>query len=232
MKKSKVVLALACAVLLAGASIMGTLAYLTSTPDAVKNTFTVGAGVTITLDEADVDELGNQVYKTGDTTPADRVKENSYKLMPGHEYKKDPTVHVKGEECYVFVTVTNGISGIEADTNKIADQITSNNWKAVDGYENLYVYAEGIDTKTAVKATSETVAKDLVVFSKFTVKEDADQTAIAAVKDYEIVINAYAVQTVDFTDNTPAEIWAEVFEEEEPTEVPDEPVEAPVDPAE
>lgn len=106
MKKAKKILALLlCAVLLVGVSIAGTVAYLTS-QDEVVNNFTVGQ-VKISLDEAKVDDNGDTV--TGDN--AGRVQTNNYRLLPGHEYDKDPTVHVtKGSEgCYVrmFVTITH-----------------------------------------------------------------------------------------------------------------------------
>ena len=89
-----------CAVLLVVASVMGTIAYLTST-DAVKNTFTVG-NVSIKLDEAKVTEDGKPVEG------ADRVHENDYKLLPGLTYTKDPTVTVENgsEESYVRMKVT------------------------------------------------------------------------------------------------------------------------------
>ena len=93
--KSKALLLTLCAVLLVAASVLGTMAYLTST-DTVTNTFTVGK-VEITLDETDV---------TNPNGP--RVKANSYKLMPGTTYTKDPTVTVlKGsEDSYVRMKVT------------------------------------------------------------------------------------------------------------------------------
>lgn len=102
MKKAKKILALLlCAVLLIGASVAGTVAYLTS-QDKVVNNFTVGQ-VKIILDEAPVDA-------NGDATDGNRVKTNSYKLLPGHEYDKDPQVHVVAgsEDCYVrmYVTIT------------------------------------------------------------------------------------------------------------------------------
>ena len=98
--KSKALLLTLCAVLLVAASVMGTMAYLTST-DKVENTFTVG-NVTITLDEAKVNTDGTPV------TPAERVKANEYKLLPGHTYTKDPTVTVKAvsESSYVRMKVT------------------------------------------------------------------------------------------------------------------------------
>lgn len=105
-KTSKALLLMLCAVLLVAASVLGTMAYLTST-DTVTNTFTVG-NVKITLDEQDVD----------DSTPnADRDQANSYKLLPGHTYTKDPTVHVqpKSEKSYIRMIVTvNGIDKLKA----------------------------------------------------------------------------------------------------------------------
>lgn len=98
--KSKALLLTLCAVLLIAASVLGTMAYLTST-DTVTNTFTVGK-VEIKLDEAKV---------TADGIPVEgaaRVTENSYKLMPGNTYTKDPTVTVKAgsEASYVRMKVT------------------------------------------------------------------------------------------------------------------------------
>ena len=98
--KTKALLLSLCAVLLVAATVFTTVAYLTS-KDAVKNTFTIGK-VNIKLDEANVDEGGNVIEG------ADRVKENSYKLLPGHTYTKDPTVTVLNgsEEAYVRMKVT------------------------------------------------------------------------------------------------------------------------------
>lgn len=98
--KSKALLLTLCAVLLIAASVLGTMAYLTSSAE-VKNTFTVGK-VEIKLDEAKVNADG--IPEEG----AARVTANSYKLMPGTTYTKDPTVTVKAgsEESYVRMKVT------------------------------------------------------------------------------------------------------------------------------
>lgn len=98
--KSKALLLTLCAVLLVAASVLGTMAYLTSTAK-VENTFTIGK-VEIKLDEAKV---------TADGIPVEgaaRVTANSYKLMPGNTYTKDPTVTVKAgsEASYVRMKVT------------------------------------------------------------------------------------------------------------------------------
>ncbi|MDO5045035.1 MAG: hypothetical protein Q4E22_07070, partial [Coriobacteriia bacterium] len=133
-KVSKVLLLSLSAVLLVTASVLGTLAYLTG-QDEVVNSFTVGS-VAISLDEAKVDEKG-----AADTN-ADRVNENTYKLIPGHKYDKDPIVHVAegSEDCYLFVKVENGISQIEGDP-KVANQIADNNWTPLSEGSNIYAYA-------------------------------------------------------------------------------------------
>lgn len=135
-KLRKAILTLCSALLLVSLSVGATLAYLTS-QDSVTNTFTVGQ-VKIDLDEADVYEIGDDVdeSKLGTAIPnADRVEANKYKIMPGHDLYKDPTVHVKAksEDCYVrtFVTVNNfkdlktilGINDDNAAAAKIATYV-------------------------------------------------------------------------------------------------------------
>ena len=147
------------------------------------------------------------LYKVAKIADAARVTENSYKLMPGHEYTKDPTVHVTGGECYVFVKVTNGLTGLEAEANTIEAQMKANDWKAVTGVEGLYVYATGSETKTAV--SGDPAATPLTVFEKFTIKDTAVHGDLEKAGD--IVITAYAVQTDGFENMTPAAIWTEAF---------------------
>lgn len=187
MKTSRKVLTLAlCAVLLVVASVGVTVAYLTANTEVATNTFTVGK-VAITLDETDVDVYGD---KDGET----RVLANTYKLLPGHDYTKDPVVHVaKGsEECYLFVKVVDEIADIEADTT-VAAQMTANGWTKVAGTNNVYAYSTKVDARNA--------AKDVTVFENFTVKTDAD------VDSYEgktITVQAYAVQADGFDNATAA----------------------------
>lgn len=97
--RNKALLLMLCAVMLVAASVLGTMAYLTST-DTVENTFTVGS-VKITLDEADV-------KLDGTLNSEKRVQENKYHLLPGHTYIKDPTVTVlkDSEDSYVRMIVT------------------------------------------------------------------------------------------------------------------------------
>lgn len=187
--KRKALLLSLCAVLLVVASVMGTMAYLTSR-DTVTNTFTVGK-VNLTLDEAPVDANGK-------ATTGARVKENSYNLLPGQEYDKDPTVHVtaNSEDSWIFVKVENGISALEDASNTITSQITANDWTALTGVTGVY-YKE---------YTKSTTTADLVVFENFKVAEDAN-TSDAWTNGGTITVKAYAIQKAGF--NTAADAWEE-----------------------
>lgn len=193
MKKSKAILMVVCAMLLVAASVMGTLAYLTSTA-SVTNTFSVG-NVAITMDETDVDNS---------TTDAARDTANSYKLMPGHEYVKDPIIHVAtgSEDCYLFVKVVNEIADIEGATT-VADQMDANGWTCIDATNGIYVY--GSDTApNKVQASA-----NVPVFDTFTVADTVDNTTLAGYASKTIVVTAYAIQADGFETYTAAQIWAE-----------------------
>ena len=187
--KKKFALMATSLVLVAALAVGGTLAYLTS-QDTVTNTFTVG-NVTITLDEADVNPDGTPIQN------ATRVDANEYKLIPGHQYTKDPTIHVSqgSEPCYLFVKVENGISDIEASESTIASQMSTNGWVALSDESNIYYYSGTVDAS----ATS----VDTPVFGEFTIKGDAN---VANYNTATVEITAYAVQADGF--DTAAEAWA------------------------
>ena len=117
-------------------------------------------------------------------TPEERVDANSYKLLPGHEYDKDPTVHVaaNSETCYVFVKVENGISAIEADDNTIAAQIADNGWKVLEGVDSVY-YKEDVAG-----------AAELVVFETFVIAGEVTNEELEDYDEATVVVTAYAVQ--------------------------------------
>lgn len=202
MKTKRKALTLAfCAMILVGATFLGTLAYLTDS-EAVTNTFTVGK-VGLDLDEAKVNEDGTVVEG------ADRVKANTYHLLPGHTYTKDPTIHVDddSEDCYLFVKVDNQIAGIEADET-IADQMAAIGWKPVADVANVYVFAK--EEKFDKYAVSK--CADVVVFERFTIDgATVDNDTIAEYKDSTIIVTAYAVQKDGFEGKAPEQIWEATF---------------------
>ena len=195
MKKKilKVLALVACAVLLVVGSIAGTLAYMTSLTKTVTNTFTVG-NVAITLDESKV-----TVY--GELDGNSRVMANTYKLIPGHNYVKDPTIHVAegSEDCWLFVKVENGISAIEDKTengNTIANQMATN-WTLIDEAKGIYAYKS--------KAVA---GADVVVFNSFKIDGNADVSGYVTTTNTAAVVNvtAYAVQADGF--DSAAKAWA------------------------
>ena len=204
-KKLMTVLAL---VLVIAMSVAGTYAYLTSA-DKVVNTFTVG-DVQIKLDEAKVDANGVAV------TPAERVKANSYKLLPGHTYNKDPMVTVlKGSESsYVKMTVTFSNA---AELDAIFEPNGANLLSIFNGYDSTnWIYkgntknADNTRTyefwyKEAVAAPTADVALD-ALFDSITVPGGINNDQLATIKGMTITVNAYAIQADGFANADAA--WA------------------------
>ena len=130
-KKLLVVLGSIVAVMaIVAGSVLGTVAYMTSA-SKVSNVFTVG-NVKITLDEGKVNADGQLV--DGGVT---RTDNNSYKLIPGKSYDKDPriTVQADTEYCYLFLVTRNQITSIEASAEEaiagkptMAQQMVANGW--------------------------------------------------------------------------------------------------------
>lgn len=236
--KSKALLLTLCAVLLVAASVLGTMAYLTSS-DTVTNTFTVGK-VEIKLDETDV------------TNPTgSRVQANSYKLMPGTTYTKDPTVTVKAgsEEAYVRMKVTfnnateiialctdpdmvDEVTGVEnafplirmvkfVETNAAKwDGIIPDNMVETEdmlAMPKYFVHDKTADTLTYYFYYNETVGapngdvKIPVLFNSITVPDWATGEQLAKLEGFEINVVAEAIQAAGF--DTADQAWAAFAEQ-------------------
>ena len=205
-KKLMTVLAL---VLVIAMSVVGTYAYLTS-QDEVVNTFTVG-DVQIKLDEAAANADGSLVEG------ADRVQANSYKLLPGHTYNKDPMVTVLSgsEECYVKMTVTfSKAAALDAifapdggaDMISIFRGYDSATWElkgvTKDASANTRTYEFWY--KEAVAAPDGNVALD-ALFDQIVVPGTITNEQLATIEDMTITVNAYAIQADGFDDA--ADAW-------------------------
>ena len=205
-KKLMTVLAL---VLVIAMSVAGTYAYLTS-KDTVVNTFTVG-NVQIKLDEAKANPDGS--LAAGD----DRVKANSYKLLPGHNYKKDPMVTVLegSESSYVKMTVTFTKA---AELDAIFAPTGANLLSIFKGYDRTnWIYMGNTEDTTANTRTYEFWYKDTVealnadvaldaLFDSITVPGNITNAQLATIKDMTITVNAYAIQADGFANA--ADAWS------------------------
>lgn len=207
--KSKALLLTLCAVLLVTASVLGTMAFLTSN-DEVVNTFTVGS-VAIKLDEAKANTDGSLVEG------AERVKANSYKLLPGHTYNKDPMVTVLegSESSYIKMTVTfskaneldNIFASNGADLTSIFNGYDSTKWTYKGNTKDV-----AKDTRTYEFWYKETVAAPTAdvalgaLFDSITVPGTITNEQLATIKGMTITVNAYAIQADGFADAEAA--WA------------------------
>ena len=201
MKTARKVLILAlCAVLLVSISVKGTMAYLTS-KDSVTNTFTVGK-VAIKLDEAKANADGTLVQG------ANRVDANSYKLLPGQTYNKDPMVTVlkDSEKSYIRMTVTVSkakeldaiFAPAGADLLSIFNGYDGATWLYkgdTDNADNTRTYEFWY--KEAVAAPDADVALD-ALFDSITVPGSITNAQLATIEGMTITVNAYAIQADGF----------------------------------
>lgn len=204
----KAMLMTLCAIILVVATVFGTMAYLTAS-DEVINTFTVG-NVAIKLDEVPVDANGK-------ATAGDRVQANSYKLLPGLTYDKDPmvTVLANSEESYVKMTVTvNNANELDdifdpsgANLLAIFGGYDADNWtykgNTKDAANNTRTYEFWY--KETVSAGAADVALD-ALFDTITVPGEITKEQLSTLSDLKITVNAYAIQADGFADAAAA--WA------------------------
>ena len=207
--KKKILVACLC-VALAVLTIAGTtLAYLTS-QDTVVNTFTVG-NVQIKLDEAKANADGTLVAN------ADRVKANSYKLIPGHTYNKDPMVTVLegSESSYIKMTVTFSkaaeldaiFAPTGADMTSIFNGYDSTNWIYKGNTEDTEANTRTYEFwyKETVAAPDADVALD-ALFDQIKVPGTITGEQLETIEGMTITVNAYAIQADGFANAEAA--WA------------------------
>lgn len=193
--------------LVAALSVGATLAYLTD-KDANVNTFTVG-NVNLKLDEAKVNEYGEVIE--GEK----RVTENTYKLIPGHTYVKDPTVTVeKGSEpSYVRMlvkfnkaTVLQELFGTPFLPQNFVTGWNSEKWKSTGNIiangDNLiyeFWYCDVVDAR-------EEERKLEALFEKINFPETVTAEQLQKLEGLVIDIEAHAIQADGFENADAA--WA------------------------
>lgn len=211
MKKTIAIVALV--VLVAVASVLGTLAYLTDTR-TVENTFTMG-DVKIKLDETNV------------KNPEERVTSNTYTDMaPGIVYTKDPVVtNVGPSDAWVrmIVTVENGMNWLglynenvwtapqEAAFKALINNTLSEDWELTDvdyvtnSERGTTDFVATLKYKTPLATSSATSA----AFTEVTIPAKATAnditTRISQNGTFHIDVKAEAIQANGFKN------WEEAF---------------------
>ena len=185
--KKVLIIALA-ALLLVGATIGGTYAWLMDKTDPITNTFTVG-NVSITLTET----------------------ERTYKMVPGNDLPKDPaiTVAAGSEACWVFVKIDKSENFDNYMTFDVAEgwEQLKNGDVAVPG---VYYRAQAALTAEGATAAEYGVLKGDVV----SVLKDVTKAQMEAVsgENYEsaptLTFTGYAIQADGF--ETAYKAWTEV----------------------
>ena len=201
---SRVFLPICLLVVLAVVSIGSTVAYLTSSPAAVVNTFTVG-DVDITLTETKYNGKDADDEDSYASAPAEGV-DNSYPMVPGKKYTKDPVVTVETPKTnipvYLFVEMN--------EANDAANYLiytptltTANGWKQGDGTKipsNVwYRTVNPTDSKLSWNLLEN---NEITVNSNTVLKTNMDTAAAA-----KLSFKAYAIQTENLE---PAAAWAAV----------------------
>lgn len=176
LKKKLSIYLLVCSIVLCTA-VGGTIAWLTDKTESVVNTFTFG-DINITLEE---------------TTGQD------YKMVPGNEITKDPTVTVKkdSEACWLFVKVVQSDNFSDFMTYEIAE-----GWSPLTGVSGVYyreVEATTADTTFKILKNDQVLVKETVTKEMFNDVDFVQPT---------LTFTAYAVQKDNIATVTDA--WAKV----------------------
>jgi hypothetical protein len=203
------------AVILVTATVFTTIAYLISTAK-VSNVFTVGE-VAIEMYESVLTSDGKAPLND-DPNAKKTADSNSYSILPGETYWKDPTVYIKGgsKDTILFVKARNQISNIEipADNTQglktMRQQMEENGWRRVAKTsigDYIYVYAgsgvitDGNDNTfgSVIPTSNDTTSIDL--FQTFTIDPNCNTDAYKLAQGAAVTITAYAIQGSSFCED-------------------------------
>ena len=179
---------LVCTVALVVGTVAATLAYLKVETAPITNTFVAG-DINITLTE---------------------TKGTSFKMVPGTDIEKDPTVTVKAgsEACWLFVKINKSTNFGTYLEYTIAD-----GWTALEGVNGVYyrkVEAVAKDVDEDEEPSFSVLKNDKVTAKKNVTK---DQYNSIAANSPTLTVTAYAIQYAGFEvtgDAHPTAAWSEI----------------------
>ena len=173
----KVVVVLLALVLLIGCAAGGTIAWLMTNTGDVTNTFSA-SNIQISLDET-----------TG----------NTYKLIPGKTYAKDPVLTVKGTtdvDCWLFFKVVENNPG-----NFLTYELNLDGWTKLE----TGVYYRAITASTADQSFQLLKGKTGFTNGYVTISEDLTLAQMTEASTASLKFTGYAIQKEGFDD--PAAAW-------------------------
>jgi len=199
------VLVLALA-LIVGAAIGGTIAWLSAQTDAVVNTMAVAelfkepeSQFTLWEHKAvDDDEDGQYELST------EKVKANSYVILPGVDIPKDPTVDVVElkANAYLYIKVEDNLAA------GMSYSIDSANWEPLTGYNGIWVYKGEKATNHVIQASVDNklnFTATILTDNEIVVSRDYNATA-----NSNITFTAYMAQATGNGTNA-AQAWTNTF---------------------
>lgn len=197
--RTRILLTAVAALLLVTMAVGGTLAWLQATTKEVTNTFKPHE-VSIKLEESELKEDGSlNVDK--------KVQANTYQMIPGYTYGKDPAVTVTySVPVYVFVLYNNndadGVVGVNFaldDENSGWTKLTQNDYPAGKVYYKLYENADLTKTTQEIPLLS----PETITFNS------TWNTTTTGSSDVIVSFQAWAVQAAKSnTENfTPEAAW-------------------------
>lgn len=215
MNKKTIAIFAVCMVLVAALSVFTTLALLQDA-QTVTNTFTTG-DVKITLLEADLDENGEKQYDGGEELRS--ADGNDYQIFPSKSYIKDPQItNIGSEDAYfgarIIVKATDGNTtedAVKAVVTKIGiDKLLGTDGLGANIDSSVWFDAKAAyydDEKDQIIYTlysTKTYAEDAAefLFTTLNVSDKLTNDQIATLNNVDIVIEAYAVQTETFAEET------------------------------
>lgn len=222
-KRNKVLLTGVSAAALVTVSVLGTIAYLTST-DTVTNTFSVGK-VGISLVETQVDENGVPV-EDDEGNPLKTTEGNNYRIVPGMSYTKDPTMTVEAgsDDAYLRMLMTvSDHKDVQAIIDNEAHGLTDyadllTGWNETEWlYEGFEVdedadtitfefrYKETVDGfgDTADAETGELPEEAVTLSPLFTglkIPGTLTSDEVASLDKFEMTLVGHAIQATGFAD--------------------------------
>ena len=174
-KALKILIIVLCAVLLVTGTVAGTLAWLSAQTDPITNTFTIG-------------QIGLTLAETTGT---------SYKIVPGVDIAKDPTVTVAAgsETCWVFVKVEK-----TGWNDAILQYTMADGWEQVPDQPGVFY--------RKVTTSGDEQGFPVLAENKVTVPSNVTKDQLATLSAPTLKFTAYAIQVAGFEENV-AGAWNE-----------------------